>query len=193
MKEIEIKLPVKSLPALRGRLRRLGFERITTRLLERNLVFDTPQATLRRSSELLRLRSKGRQWWLTWKARPETGSRHKIRQEIEVETRQGVQLAEILRRLGYQPSFEYHKYRTEYHARAGKGKALLDETPIGNFLELEGPPGWIDGMAGELGYRPEDYILDSYGALYLAWCRQRGLAPGHMVFAAKKSLRPREP
>jgi len=59
---------------------------------------------------------------------------------------------------------------------------LLDETPIGNFLELEGSPRWIDRTARRLGFSPKDYINRSYGYLYLAWCRERRIRPKDMVF-----------
>lgn len=192
MTEVEIKLPVSSVAAIRRRLRRLGFQAATPRLLERNLVFDTPDSALRRSAQLLRLRSKGARWWLTWKSRPEGVSRHKVRQELEVELADGEQLNQILARLGYRQAFEYQKYRTEFH-RGRQGQVLLDETPIGNFLELEGPPMWIDRAARELGYGRGDYILDSYSALYLAWCARGRVTPGNMVFVRKKVLRRSRP
>ena len=43
----------------------------------------------------------------------------------------------ILRALGYAPSFRYEKFRAEW--TDGKGQVVVDETPIGNFCEIEGP------------------------------------------------------
>ncbi len=190
MRETEIKLPVDDLPATRDRLRRLGFEAVTPRLFERNLVYDTPSRSLRGSGQVLRLRSKGGRWWLTHKSRPEADTQYKIRQELEIETAQGTELGAILERLGFEPSFEYQKYRTEYRRPGDPGEVVLDETPIGDYLELEGPPEWIDCAAAELGYRPQDYVRESYGALYLDWCAARGVVPTHMVFPENKSLLP---
>jgi adenylate cyclase class 2 len=62
---------------------------------------------------------------------------------------------------------------------------VLDETPIGVFLELEGPPDWIDRAAGELGFKEDNYITASYGALYIEDCRRCGEAPGDMTFAPR--------
>ena len=188
MTEVEIKLPVASVAAVRRGLRRAGFTP-GPRLFERNLVLDAPDARLRRSGQLLRLRSKGGHWWLTWKDCPEGRHRHKVRREIEIQVLDGGRAAEILARLGFQPALEYQKYRTEFRRRGSRGKALLDETPIGAYLELEGPPSWIDRTAGELGYRPEDYILDSYWSLYLAWCARRGIEPTGMVFKGRAATR----
>ena len=61
----------------------------------------------------------------------------------------------------------------------------LDDTPVGTFLELEGPAEAIDRAAVELGYSKKDYILKSYLALYLEECRRRGEMPKDMVFTKK--------
>ena len=58
----------------------------------------------------------------------------------------------------------------------------LDETPIGNFIELEGPRRWIDKVARQFGYTRADYITASYAVLYFEHCRKRGIRPTHMVF-----------
>ena len=73
---------------------------------------------------------------------------------------------QILTRLGYQPSFAYEKFRTTFRAAGEEGIVTLDETPIGDFLELEGPGSWIDQTAITLGFGSADYITSSYAALY---------------------------
>ncbi|MBV8709904.1 MAG: hypothetical protein JO028_22160 [Acidobacteriaceae bacterium] len=89
---------------------------------------------------------------------------------------------QILTSIGFQPSFRYEKYRTEFQADGAAGIVTLDETPIGFFLELEGPGDWIDKTAKDLGFSPESYVLESYGRLYVADCERRGVKPSHMVF-----------
>ena len=78
--------------------------------------------------------------------------------------------------------FRYQKYRTEYKQAGRAGVATLDETPIGMYLELEGQPGWIDRTARQLGYRESDYIVSSYGRLYLDWCKKNRVKPTNMVW-----------
>ena len=51
----------------------------------------------------------------------------------------------ILRALGFAPTFRYEKFRAEWSD--GKGHVVVDETPIGNFGEIEGPSRWIDRTA----------------------------------------------
>jgi adenylate cyclase class 2 len=87
--------------------------------------------------------------------------------------------------------FRYEKYRTTYRLPAAfawaKGLLIeLDETPLGSFVELEGPPAAIDRAAKELGFTQRDYILQNYLALYVEECRRLGQQPRDMVFAAKK-------
>ena len=92
-------------------------------------------------------------------------------------------MSQIFHELGLDLVFRYEKYRTEF-TRAGKpGTITMDETPIGDFLELEGPSEWIDETASLLGFSRTDYILDSYVKLYLADCERLGLQPTHMIFA----------
>jgi hypothetical protein len=62
----------------------------------------------------------------------------------------------------------------------------LDETPIGTFVELEGPPRAIDRVAKELGYSKPDYIVTNYLVLYREECRRKGQKPGDMVFRKAK-------
>jgi adenylate cyclase class 2 len=91
-------------------------------------------------------------------------------------------LHQILTSIGFKASFRYEKYRTEFRLGGLAGVVTVDETPIGVFLELEGPGDWIDETAKGLGFSPEDYILESYGRLYVADCERRGIEPTNMVF-----------
>ena len=57
---------------------------------------------------------------------------------------------------------------------------MVDETPIGDFLEIEGDADGIHRAAAALGFAPADYVTDSYVTLFFAAGRQ-----GDMVFAMK--------
>ncbi len=144
-----------------------GFEVLHPRIFERNLIFDTPDSTLRNSRRLLRLRDAGGAVTLTFKG-PATEGKHKSREEREVhpDNFEGMQI--ILERLGYAVSFRYDKFRTEFHRPGEAGIATIDETPAGTFMELEGDPAWIDRTATLLGFGEADYILASYAAIYSA-------------------------
>jgi adenylate cyclase class 2 len=182
LNETEIKLRVAERVPTVERIMAAGYEQSAARVFEANTVFDTPDQRLRGNDMLLRLRQVGSTSILTWKG-PGIPGPHKSRPELETSVDSGEALAQVFRHLGYDPMFRYEKYRTEFRKTNSPGVVTFDETPIGNFLELEGPAEWIDKTAAELGFAPKEYILDSYGKLYLADCERRGVPPGHMVFA----------
>ena len=189
--EIEIKLRLpEDLDRIRRALHKAGFRISKPRIHESNTLFDNSKRTLRKHGKLLRLRVAGHHRYLTYKG-PSEPSRYKKRQEIEIVLHNGEGLGEIFTHLGYRPVFRYEKFRTEY-ANGHKGhKVLLDETPIGNYLEIEGSPRWIDRTARQLGFDPHDYITRSYGYLYLAFCRERRIAVRDMLFDDKQLKRAR--
>lgn len=180
-REIEIKLRLSGAAEGRRLLRKAGFTVIRRRLFESNIVFDAEDARFRKRGVLLRLRQSGRDTTLTYKG-PSAPSRYKSRHEVEVPVPDSKRLRQILEFLGYKPVFRYQKYRSEHRQGPGGGLVTVDETPIGTFLELEGPPRWIDRTARSLGFSELDYITDSYEKLYMDFRRQTAKAPCHMVF-----------
>lgn len=183
--ETEIKLRVDSIARIEQLLTGLGFSITKARVFEINLVFDTPDGALRREQKLLRLRQAGSDYSITFKGPPEIGGRHKSRPEAESNFSDFAQMHDILEGLGFSVAFRYEKYRTEYSGQDKSGVVTVDETPIGDFLELEGDPDFIDATAHALGFSQSDYITASYGKLYLDCCAEQGVEPGNMVFSAR--------
>lgn len=179
--EVEIKLAVESGAGARSLLERRGFRVTGPRAFEANIVFDTPGAELRKSGRLLRLREIRGRFILTYKG-PSLQGPHKSREELETEVADAAQFQALLERLGYEAMFRYEKYRTELAREGEAGQAVVDETPIGVFIELEGPGEWIDKTAQDLGFTADTYIVESYGTLYRKHCEARGETPAHMVF-----------
>ncbi len=187
----------------------------TSRVHEENVIFDTPQGGLAKHGQLLRIRTetpeargrskdgKGRQRVVVTFKRPitrpasfDTGEAqhgsYKVREEIEVEVAEAAKLKEIFEGLGMSGWFRYEKYRTTFQLPAKKAWARgllieLDETPIGTFVELEGPAGAIDRAAQELGYSKRDYVLKNYLVLYVEDCRRKGEQSAHMLFAGRET------
>jgi adenylate cyclase class 2 len=172
---------VRDLPALARKLRGAGFRLKTKRTHEMNTLYDLPGEVLRRRQELLRLRKYGTEWKLTHKAGKATG-RHSSREELETSLESGKQMELILRALGYAPSFRYEKFRAEW--TDGKGQVVVDETPIGNFCELEGPPRWIDKTAKKMGVARADYITKNYAGLFAEWKASNKSRADDMTFKA---------
>jgi adenylate cyclase class 2 len=192
-REIEIKLRVSDVRVIRARLRRIG-ARPGKRVHEVNTLYDSVDGKLGRRGELLRLRFNDGAAVMTFKgpAQPSRGGagHYKVREESEFAVGSPAAIRAAMRHLGLVPGFRYEKYRTPYHCAQARGvEIVLDETPVGDFLELEGPPRAIDRAADLLGFSPRDYVTASYGALYAADCLRRGRPPRHMLFPRRKKQR----
>lgn len=209
--ETEIKLRIRDLQAFRRALRRLGTPSDSSkvkRVHEWNELFDTPSSELKRRGELLRIRTesprkssgggpgtRGQRTIVTLKrpaqGTPSSRSRYKVKEEIETEVRDARVLADVLESLGMRVWFRYEKYRTTFRLPASIRWAQdllieLDETPIGSFVELEGPRRAIDQAAKALGYGKPDYVTANYFVLYREHCRQTGKKLGDMLFKSSR-------
>jgi adenylate cyclase class 2 len=195
--EIELKFPVADPAAFQSILPAIGFHLDTSRTFEQNTLYDTPGRDLRARRQLLRLRQYGSVWTITHKRIPEQSegpeyAKYKVRIETETHVDDGEAAAEIFCHLGYAPVFRYEKYRTEWsqmplfaaeRADGCIGHLVVDETPIGNYAELEGPTDWIDSMLELLDIDPASCITDSYGKLFDSWKRRTGSPVEHLTFA----------
>lgn len=179
--EVEIKFVIADLKGLTQSLEAAGFRLKTPRTHEMNTLYDLPGQPLRNRGDLLRLRQYGEQWTLTFKSKGSEG-RHKSRREIETWVEDGVAMTEILKSAGFQPGFIYEKFRSEWADE--QGHVVLDETPIGTFGEIEGPPEWIDATARKLKISENQYITDSYAVLFLKWKQETGSGAEVMTFSA---------
>jgi adenylate cyclase class 2 len=179
--EIEVKLAAVSARKARSVLHGYGFKVVRPRVFESNIVLDDPKQSLRARGLLLRVRRAGKLCTCTYKGL-EMGGPHKRREEREFAVSDFDACMAMFGALGYRESFRYEKYRTEFARPNESAHAMLDETPIGVYVELEGPARWIDRTAKALGYRRETWITASYGALYMEWCEAQGIEPSNMTF-----------
>lgn len=183
--ETEIKFRVDDIPGLAALLQAAGFTLQTPRSFESNVLYDTPDRHLRAHTEILRIRSYAGRWTLTHKRLPDVGpgeDTHKHRIETETEVSDGDALIQVFHSLGLVAAFRYEKWRTEWHD--GEGHCVVDETPIGNYAELEGSAEWIDRIAASLGVQPSSYITLSYGRLFDLWREQNSSSAQDLTFAA---------
>ena len=208
-REIEIKLLVPDASTLRNRLKQLHAPEVIPRTFESNCLYDTNGKHLARRGQLLRIRieqpaPKGKRVRpiqnptaiLTFKGPvqkledtkkiPKSArSRFKIREELEVNLSRADQMIRILQALGFRPVFRYEKFRTTYTLPGIRNvKIEFDETPVGQFLELEGNMGAIDRASRLLGYSRSEYMTLTYGELYIADCRRRRIRPSNMIFSS---------
>jgi adenylate cyclase class 2 len=183
--ETEIKFRVNDLSELAQRLQAAEFTLQTPRSFESNVLYDFPDRRMRARTEILRIRSYAGRYILTHKRLPDAGpgeDTHKHRLETETEVSDGDALALVFLSLGLVPAFRYEKWRTEWSS--GPGHCVVDETPIGNYAELEGTAEWIDRAAVKLGINPANYITLSYGRLFDLWRQQNSSPAQDLTFAA---------
>jgi adenylate cyclase class 2 len=183
--ETEIKFRVDDLPALTRRLEVAGFTLQTPRSFESNVLYDTQDRQMRARTEILRIRGYAGRWIVTHKRLPNIGpgeDTHKHRIETETEVADGAVLEQIFLSLGLVASFRYEKWRAEW--TDGEGHCVVDETPIGNYAELEGSGEWIDRAAARLGVDPAQYSTLSYGRLFELWRDEHHSAAQDLTFAA---------
>jgi adenylate cyclase class 2 len=179
--ENEVKIAAASAPKVLALLRRTGFRVIKPRIFENNIVLDDAQSMLRKRGLLLRVRDAGKTITCTFKGKQIAGL-HKRREEREFHADDLTACVALFKGIGFEPAFRYEKYRTEFAREGEPGHITLDETPIGVFIELEGPARWLDRTAKELGHSRDDYITASYGALYIQWRAAHKSAPADMRF-----------
>jgi adenylate cyclase, class 2 len=180
--EIEVKLEVRNPRALKRRLVELGFRAIHARHFESNRLYDFTDGRLRKAGWVLRLRFADGGCLLTLKCGPVASRSYKIRREVETPIGSGERLSRILQMLGMQETLRYERYRTLFaHRRSSATRQLAyDETPFGNYIELEGPKRWIDQTAQLLGYLRTDYITLGYPTLYSMGRKDSGRPTGKL-------------
>ena len=89
----------------------------------------------------------------------------------------------IFLRSGFRISVPYQKYREEF--ALDDVIIAVDETPVGTFVEIEGSDRGIVAAVDALGRGPADYIVESYRALFVRHCNERGIPAGDTVFAER--------
>src|ERR1700759_43935 len=181
--ETEIKFRVESVDVLALQLRHAGFRQQTPRTFESNVLYDTQDRRMRARTEILRIRNYAGRWIVTHKRLPDVGpgeDAHKHRVETETEVGDGDVLAQIFKSLGLVEAFRYEKWRSEW--TDDEGHCVIDETPIGNFAELEGTPQWIDRTAARLGVDRSAYLTLSYGRLFEQWREEHHSPANDLTF-----------
>jgi adenylate cyclase class 2 len=140
--EIEAKMKVDDLDAVRERLRGLKARRVGTEL-ETNTFFDTPDSSLVRAGKGLRIREArgletGRVRHVVTFKGPQQKGDLKNREEIEFSVDDGPAAVALLKAVGFEPILSFEKRRETWEL--DDCEIVLDELPIlGTFIEVEGP------------------------------------------------------
>jgi len=163
MTEIEVKIRIDDPKAIREKILGLGAVISRERHLEENTLFDLGPPGLRAKGQALRVREAGRRATLTFKGQRQKSRSFKVREEFETQVRDPKALRKILKALGLRETFSYRKHRTVL--RKNRLTITIDETPAGNFIELEGERHEITRFARALGRTRADFITSSYAEL----------------------------
>ena len=188
--ETEVKIRLNDVATLRRGLTGMHTRIVAERHFEDNYVLDFPDGRMRSGHSMLRLRHCVAGSLVTFKGRPRPDNLFKIREELETAVGDAAVALRIFESLGLQVWFRYQKYREEFEFQVSGGGFLyiaLDETPIGSYAEFEGAREDIRSAAETLGFSSSDFLRDSYYWLYVLSCRERGVAPGNMLFPGAAS------
>jgi len=183
--EIEVKFYVKDLKKLEARLRELKARLIQELVHETNIRFDTAGQDLRRRQSALRLR-QDEQVHFTYKGPSKNESGVLSRTEIEVTVDDFNRARQFLEALGFAKSFFYEKYRTTYEL--GASHIMLDETPLGSFIEIEGESAeGVRALSDRLSLNRDAAVGISYSALFERVRAAQKLEIGDMSFCAART------
>ena len=180
MLEQEIKLQFQNLQTARATVAAAGGCLVVPRRLIDDQLFDTPDGRLGRAGTALRLRRDHDRAVLTVKG-PVLPGPVKSREEFETSIGDARIAEAMLAALGFLPYFRAQKYREEYVI--GPTHLMVDDAPVGVFIEVEGTPEEISRVSALLGRTPDDYRLESYMGLWRRRCQDNGIAePADMLF-----------
>ncbi|HKF45701.1 MAG TPA: class IV adenylate cyclase [Thermoanaerobaculia bacterium] len=181
--EVEVKLPCEDPEAVRGKLRDLGASLKSVLHFESNELYDDAEGRLRSAGQALRLRREGEAGGpgiLTYKGAARFEGGIKTREERETRVTDPEEAEAILRALGFVRRFRYEKRREEWTLE--ECAVALDETPIGNFVEVEGSPVAIRRCVAALELDFSRAIPYTYARLYADRRKEDPTLPGDMIF-----------
>jgi len=177
--EIEIKFALENRESLVARIEEAGGEQLFPETFEDNMILDR-RGELRTKGALLRVRKFGRFVLATFKGPASFDGAIRSREEVQTGLESFDRAIALFDALGFKPVFRYQKFREVWRVR--DVEIVLDRTPIGDYLEIEGPTETIRELSAALGLSLEKGIRQSYADLYRLARRTRADLPEHMVF-----------
>ncbi len=164
MKEIELKVVFKDFKDLKKKLKHLKAKKVNPKTFEKNIIYDHKDINLKRKGVLLRLRKFGKKNILTLKKASKGKEGFKVREEINLDVESFEKTENFLKSLGFFKTFSYEKWRENY---SYKGLIIsLDETKVGNFMEVEGEYKDIWDFLKEIGVSKEKTLTLTYMDLF---------------------------
>jgi len=183
--ETEVKFHLEDPEAAKEKILALG-ARSRGRFFERNICFENREKTFKSQDILLRLRKDDKSR-LTFKSPPPKRDHDfKVYEELEVEVNDFETCLAILQNLGFDPEKTYEKWRETF--LLGQTKLLIDTTPCGTFLEIEGDKEEIRDLAERLGRDWRHRILLNYLEIFEIINKKEGLGLTDMTFEGVRAV-----
>ncbi len=182
-REIEAKFQLDNRRRIVARLEELRAEQLYPETFEDNIILDR-RGELKTRGALLRVRQFGRYTIVTFKGPVSFNSGFKSRDEVQTGIESFDRAISLFDSLGYRPTFRYQKMREVWKLR--DSEVVLDRTPIGDYLEIEGAENEIATIAEELSLEMANAIRASYVDLYKRERRVRADLPENMVFSPEE-------
>ena len=180
--EKELKIPVENLQLVQKALSARGAILLTPMAREENFLLDSEDGRLGAKGCVLRLRRYGERRVLTFKGPARYEGPIKIRTEQELGIDRLSPMREVFELLGFSVVARYQKDREAW--RLDDAEVVLDHTPMGDFVEVEGPIHTLEGVARSIGLDPTTAVRGSYMGLWREYREQRSHEdlPRDMVF-----------
>lgn len=179
-REIEAKFPLDNRRKIVAKLEDAGAEKLYPETFEDNIILDR-RGELRTRGALLRVRQFGRYTIVTFKGPVSYSGGVRSREEVQTGIEGFERAIALFEALGFRPTFRYQKMREVW--RVGSSEVMLDKTPIGDFMEIEGAENEIETIARTLELDMNDAIRASYVELYRKERRVRADLPENMIFS----------
>jgi len=180
-REIEAKFPIQDAGEWIARLEAMDLVCEQRKCHEMNYRFDTADRKLSAAHQVLRLRTENGSVTLTYKCAEKSQGGIAFREEIETHVSDEKQMQLILERLSFEVYFMYEKYRSVF--QFGGVLLMVDHTPIGDFLEIEGPDEkMIRDHAERLGLDWKTSTAKSYQSLFKEWAESVHFSGRDMLF-----------
>lgn len=174
-REIEVKIRIDNLKEVREKILKLNAEQ-KGRSFDEDVYYDFDDGRIRNADKVFRLRNNK---IVAFKG-PQMGKNVMDREEIEMEL-DGDKFREIMSKIGIKPIRKKQKYRETFKFK--EGEVVIDETPIGNYLEIEGPEEFIIDITKKIGFSEKDHIIKTYSQLAKEYYKKEGIHfDGNMVF-----------
>jgi len=175
--EVELKFKVDNYVNIKNLLKKLGAE-FVGKAFERTVRFDTENQSLEQDGKFLRTRT-GFKNVITFKRKIENND-FKEREEVEFEIADTEKMNYILKNLGFSKILIMEKHREKWNFN--NTEVVLDELPMGNYMEIEGDEESIVKVANSLELNLDDKITGTYWDIWKDFSKKNGIDDENIIF-----------